>query len=413
MSTHKQKRPVRLLHVVGESRFGGVATIILGLSRVARADGWQVDVLATDPLVQQAVRQHGFGVVDLDVIRREIRPLWDLRGLLRLHSFLRREQYDIVHTHTSKGGFVGRLAARLAGVPVIVHTAHGFAFHESSPASARLIYSGLERVASQWCDRIVSVSEFHRDWAVELGMCRPRKIVAIPNGITALTPNDDVVPEEVRSQLGARPDDLLILSIARLAPDKGVDYLIEAASMLPDTARRVHIAIAGEGPSRSHLEQLARDRSITDRVSFVGFRSDVGDLLAAADVVAVPSLREGLSISLLEAMAAGKAIIASSIGSQREVAAHGEMACLVPPADPNALQQAIVRLAGDPVLLARLGTNARAVYERCYTETRMLQAYRQLYFDLLGAEGFQTRQAEELGYAGLVPSSRQPKGGGV
>ena len=160
---------------------------------------------------------------------------------------------------------------------------------------------------------------------------------------------------------------------------------------------------------------------MTDRVSFVGFRSDVGDLLAACDVVAVPSLREGLSISLLEAMAAGKAIIASSIGSQREVAAHGEMALLVPPGDARSLKDEIVRLAEDLPLMAHLAANARTVYETCYTEARMLEAYRQLYFDLLGAvetvpdleRSAGPAEESSQGYRELVPSPDQPKGGSV
>jgi glycosyltransferase involved in cell wall biosynthesis len=396
MLSHKETRPVRLLHIVGESRFGGVAKIILPLGQVAQADGWQVDVLTTDPIFQQAVRQHGLGLVNLDVIRREIRPLWDLGGLLRLRQFLRSESYDIVHTHTSKGGFVGRLAARLAGVPVIVHTAHGFAFHEGSPVPIRLFYSTLEWIASRWCDRIVSVSEFHRSWAIRLGMCRPRKIMAIPNGIADICRNQEAAPAEIRGQLGARRGDLLILSIARLAEDKGLKYLIEAAAMLPHTGRRIQIVIAGEGPARSQLERLASHLGVTDRVSFVGFREDVGDLLAACDLVIFPSLREGLSISLLEAMAAGKPIIATSIGSQREVASQADLALLVRPADALSLSENILRLAGDPALMARLGANARAVYESSYTEKRMLRAYRQLYIDLLSANcGLETITASQ------------------
>jgi glycosyltransferase involved in cell wall biosynthesis len=386
MLSHKERSPVRLLHIVGESRFGGVAKIILPLSQVAQADGWQVDVLTTDSILQQAVRQHGLGLVNLDVIRREIRPLWDLGGLLRLRKFLRTESYDIVHTHTSKGGFVGRLAAWLAGVPVIVHTAHGFAFHEASPVAIRLFYSTLERIASRWCDRIVSVSEFHRNWAIRLGMCRPGKIMAIPNGIADVCRNQEVAPAELRRQLGAGRGDLLVLSIARLAEDKGLKYLIEAAAMLPHKGHRIQIVIAGEGPAREQLERLASHLSVTDRVSFVGFREDVGDLLAACDLVILPSLREGLSISLLEAMAAGKPIIATSIGSQREVASHAEMALLVRPADALSLSEGILRLASDRALMARLGANARAVYESSYAEKRMLQAYRQLYLDLLNAK---------------------------
>ena len=428
MLTHKETSPMRLLHITGGSRFGGVAKIILPLGQVAQADGWKVDVLTTDPVFQQAVRQHGLGLVNLDVIRREIRPIWDLHGLVRLRNFLRRESYQIVHTHTSKAGFVGRLAARLAGVPVIVHTAHGFAFHESSPASSRLFYSSLERIASRWCDRIVTVSEFHRRWAIELGMCSPRRIIAIPNGIGNVGRSHEVGLAELRRQLGARDADLMILSMARLAEHKGLEYLIEAAAILPRTGRRILVAIAGSGPARDRLEQLASNLGVSDRVVFLGFRQDVGDLLAACDLVVLPSLREGLSITLLEAMAAGKPIIATSIGSQREVASQADMACLVRPADPLALGEAILRLAGDQGLMARLGTSARALYESRYTADRMLHSYRQLYFDLLSAKcpleatkaaqgcngrlaGSQERLSQD--YSELVPAPRRPKGGGV
>lgn len=372
--------------MVGESRFGGAATIILGLANVARSENWQVDILTTDPFFQQAAAQQGFGVVGLDVIRRAIRPLWDLGGLLRLVRFLRRERYDLVHTHTSKAGFVGRLAARIACVPAIVHTVHGFAFHESSPARARLLYSNLERIASSWCDRIVSVSEFHRDWAIRLGICGSSKILAIPNGIGELGRSPGSDSQALRSRLGLQPGDLMVLNVARLVPDKGLEYLIEAAAMFPQDQPRIRIVIAGDGSGRRQLERLALDRGVADRVIFLGFRGDIGDLLAAADLVVLPSLREGLSISLLEAMAAGKAIVATSIGSHREVVSRGEAAWLVPAANAGALCHGIACLAGDTSLRARLGANARAVYEESYTEGRMLRQYRHLYLGLLGAD---------------------------
>jgi glycosyltransferase involved in cell wall biosynthesis len=402
MLSRRATGPMRVLHIVGESRYGGAAKIILGLGHVAQSEGWQVDILTTDPVFQHAVTQHGLGLVNLDVIRREIRPLWDLGGLVRLYRFLRREAYDIVHTHTSKGGFVGRLAATLAGVPLIVHTVHGFAFHEASPARTQRFYSTLERIASRWCDRIVTVSEFHRKWAIELGMCSPGRITAIPNGLAEPGRNKDLIASELRRQLGARRDDLLVLSISRLAAEKGLEYLIEAAKTLPPMGRRVQIVIAGDGPAQEQLERLAGNLGVTDRVRFIGFREDVADLLAACDLVVLPSLREGLSISLLEAMAAGKPIIATNIGSQREVASHAEMARFVPPADATSLTEAIVQLADDQALMARLGNNARAVYENFYTEDRMLQSYRRLYLDLLAAKSAKTASIDSRNYEGLL-----------
>jgi glycosyltransferase involved in cell wall biosynthesis/ribosomal protein S18 acetylase RimI-like enzyme len=378
---------MKVLHIVGDSRFGGIARIILGLGRVAHADGWEVDVLTTDPEVQDALRRQSLGIVDLDVIRREIRPMWDLGGLFRLSRFLRRHRYSIVHTHTSKGGFVGRLAAWLAGVPVIVHTVHGFAFHEQSPAIVRIVYSAMERLASLCCHRIVSVSEFHRDWAVELGICAPPKIQAIPNGIAPAGRSEACDPAGLRRQLGIDEDNLMIFSPARLAPDKGLAYLVEAAAILQHNGLKHRMVIAGDGPIREQLERQARERGVADTVSFLGFRNDIGDLLAAADFVVLPSLREGLSISLLEAMAAAKPIIATSIGSHRELASQAEMARLVPPADPVALAVAIQQLACDPALVNRLGRTARALFEARYTEDRMLNEYRHMYLSLANGRG--------------------------
>ena len=142
------------------------------------------------------------------------------------------------------------------------------------------------------------------------------------------------------------------------------------------------LSIAGDGPERARLEELARRLGVADWVNFLGFREDVSDLLAACDLVVLPSLREGLSIAFLEAMAAGKPIIATSIGSHRELACQAEIARLVPPADAAALCQAILQVRGDAGLRNRLGTAARILFQSHYTEDRMLNNYKQLYLDL-------------------------------
>jgi glycosyltransferase involved in cell wall biosynthesis len=278
---------------------------------------------------------------------------------------------------------VGRLAAWLAHVPVIVHTAHGFAFHERSSILARLSYSTLERIASCCCDRIISVSQFHRRWALELGICDPSHILTIANGVAPASGNPSIAPAEMRRRWGVRDDDFFILSTARLASDKGLEYLIQAAANFPCVERRYRVVIAGDGPLRPRLERLARSLGVGDRVVFLGYREDVADLLAACDLVVLPSLREGLSMALLDAMAAGKPIVATSIGSHLELALQAEIARLVPPASPEALCEAILGLARDPALMARLGKTAHALFESSYTEDRMLNSYKQLYADLL------------------------------
>jgi glycosyltransferase involved in cell wall biosynthesis len=380
-TVRKRTKP-RLLQIVGSSKFGGDSVLILELARAAEANGYEVDILATDPRFQELIRAQGVGLVDLDVIRRDIRPIWDLRGLVRLARFLRASSYSLVHTHTSKPGIVGRLAATMSDVPARIHTVHLFPFHEESGPWPTRTYVAAERLAARWCDRIITVSEFHRDWASLLGIGKPGQVKAIPNGVPTERVDSRRSREEVRAELGVQRD-FVVLSNGRLAEQKGLEYLVRAAPLLVKATPPITILLAGEGPLRQSLSALAKQLGVTDRVKFTGFRSDVGDLLAAADLVALPSLWEGLSISLLEAMAAGKAIVTTSIGSNREVTRDGAAAVLIQPKDPPALATAIRSLANDSERRKSLGRRAREEQQARYTLDRMLDAYLAEYDELL------------------------------
>jgi glycosyltransferase involved in cell wall biosynthesis len=372
----------RVLHIKGSCGFGGDCVLILELARAARDQGYDVEILATNPRFRELIREAGLGLVDLDVIRRPIRPLWDARGLTRLTRFLSHSDYAIVHTHTSKPGFVGRRAARWAGVPSIIHTPHLFPFHEESGRAAAAAYLACERLAARWCDRIVSVSDYHRDWALRVGLGRPEQLVSIPNGVPETRAEPARSRAEIRAELGVG-DGFLIVSTGRLAEQKGLEYLVRAAAQLRDDLPGATVVLAGEGPLERPLQRLVAELGLEDTVRLVGFRADVGDLLAAADLVALPSLWEGLSVSLLEAMAAGKPVVTTTIGSNREVTNDGETAVLVPPRDPSALAEAIRTLAADRDRLERLGSRGREVQRERYTLRRMLDAYADEYDRLL------------------------------
>lgn len=379
---------VKVLHVVGDSKFGGGSRIILRLAQMAREQGWEANVLTTDPMFQQALRDSGIGVVDLDVIWRDVRLAHDLRGLLTLYQFLSNGDYTVVHTHTSKAGLVGRLAARLAGVPVILHTVHGFAFHEASRRVQRAMYSTIERVAAHLCDHIVCVSEFHCRWAQQLGIAGADKITAIPNGVTAECARVTMTRQQIRRMVGVDGEEFVILSVGRLVPQKGFEYLLEAtAKLVHHMQRPFRVVIAGDGWLRNQLEERARNLLIGRHVIFLGFRDDIANLLSAADLVVLPSLWEGLSIALLEAMVAARPIVTTMIGSNLEVAGESsEAALLVPPADADALADAILRCSEDKSLRDRLARNAQAVVQQRYTDDVMLSKYRELYVRLLQAK---------------------------
>jgi glycosyltransferase involved in cell wall biosynthesis len=381
-------QPPKVLHIVGGSKYGGGAQVILSLAKVALSAGFEVDVLiAKNRAFAQQLRSEGVGVIDLDVIRRSIRPIWDTVGLIRLYRFIASSDYSIVHTHTSKAGFVGRLAAHWARVPVIVHTVHGFAFHDFSRSLAVFSYRILERLAARWCDRIVTVSEHHRDVALRMKIGTADTVLAIPNGIPPDRVRHSQSTDETRMQLDIHPEDIVLLSMGRLAEQKGLSYLIQGVGLLSRTVPNLRLLLAGEGDLRTQLEEEVHRLGLADRVSFLGLRMDVGNLLAACDIVTLPSLWEGLSIALLEAMAAAKPIVTTNIASNLEVTDGGTCAILVAPAAPDELATAIDRLIGDAQMRDELGRRGAEVFMSRYTEERMVVAYLAMYRDLAARKG--------------------------
>jgi glycosyltransferase involved in cell wall biosynthesis len=233
------------------------------------------------------------------------------------------------------------------------------------------------------------VSEYQRAWALRAGIGRPGQVVAIPNGV----PTDRAKPrrsrEDVRAELGLG-DEFTILSTGRLAEQKGLEYLIHAAVHLRQDLPHARILLAGDGPLGNKLASLVSSLGLEDTVTLLGRRADVGDLLAASDLVVLPSRWEGLSISLLEAMAAGRPIVTTSIGSNREVTNDGEAALLVPPKDVASLAEAIRSLANDAPRLHELGRRGQEVQRERYGLPRMLDAYMAEYDRLLKRESVRT-----------------------
>ena len=375
---------MKILQIVGDSKWGGGGHIILALAEMAREAAWTIDILTTDPVCQRMFRSRGIGIVDQDVIWREIRPFRDLRGLFKLYEFLKANSYDLVHTHTSKAGFVGRIAARCAGTPAVVHTAHSFPFHEESGVLSSFMYRYLEACAARCCDRLVTVSEYHREWGLRWKIGHADKLVAIPNGI-----DDPMVastdPASLRAELQLAASEIIFFTPGRLFGGKGLDYLIDAlpllASLIPD--RPFRVVLAGEGPLRPALEARAAAMRVSKKLLFLGFRSDIPDLLKVADIVVLPSLHEGMSISLLEAMAAQKPIIATSIGGNLEPTGNGTGALTIPPKNSRALAEAMTTLVRNPQIAAEKSLNARRLFEAGYKKQIMVDRYRSLYQELL------------------------------
>ena len=365
---------MRILHVVGDSGFGGASRGIVALVTQWTENKWEADLLATDATFQEFAKKNGVNIVPLNCIWRRVNPMKDLWGALRLYRFLRQQHYDVVHTHTTKAGFVGRICARLAGVPVIVHTVHGFAFHETSSSQKIRFYALLEKLAARCCTHVVTVSHFHRQWLIDLGIASGDRVTAIPNGVFTNSAGE-ADPADANQTAATR-----IVCVGRLAHEKGLEDLIDAASLMRNrSGPRFVIDIVGDGLLRGELERRCALAGVTDCVHFSGFQSDVRTVLRSADIVIQPSIREGMSISLLEGMAEGKPIIATSISSNVEATGGGRAALLVPPHCPEHLAFAMETLMSEPDYARGIAAHGRARFETHYTLQRMLDDYKELY----------------------------------
>jgi len=380
----------KCLQITGNSTYGGAGYLLLGWCRYLLARGWQVDILATDPLwVSELEKIPGLRIIQDILIPRDITPAQDLKAMVRLVSLMHRERYDVVHTYTATPGFLGRMAARFVRTPVILHHQAGWTVNEFSSWRRRVLYTPLEYLVTLASSKSICVSHAVEKQAHRFHTAPPSKLVVICNGIEpqpyiAATQSNNA-REALRRELGFSDHHLLIGNTGRLSAQKDNGTLIQAMaplkSLMPDVP--FTLLLAGDGPDQHKLEEMMRSMELGERVRFLGFRRDIPAFLAATDVFVSPSLWEGLSISLLEAMAAAKPIVTTSILPNAELIEHQVTGLLVPPQAPDQIAQAIARFVNEPGLAQSCGIAARQRVLEHYAIGRMFQETWDLYIDLL------------------------------
>ncbi|MEW5957101.1 MAG: glycosyltransferase family 4 protein [Chloroflexota bacterium] len=312
---------------------------------------------------------------------RELNPISDLKVLLQLYHLFRQEKPDIVHTHTAKAGFVGRLAAWLAGVPAVVHTFHGHVFHSYFGPFKTRLFIFIERVLALATDRIITISPRQRQEIIGFRIASPQKIVIIPLGFD-LEPflTCDHLRGRLRAEFAFSEETKLVGIVARLTHIKNHKLFITAAALVNKNHADVHFLIIGDGELRAELEQQVADLVLTQFVHFLGWRWDLPAVYADLDLVVLTSRNEGTPVTLIEAQAAGCPVVATAVGGVADVVSDGQTGYLVPPGEAEALAQAILRvLAGDSRTMGQAGR--QAVTEK-FAARRLIGDIEQLYESL-------------------------------
>ena len=317
---------------------------------------------------------------------REIRPVGDLFSLFGIYKLIKKERFDIVHAHSSKAGFLARVAAKLAGVPVIVYTPNNFAFDRPGyMAAQRIFYSAIERLAGLFCDMVFAVCKDEKDLAVRLGVLPKEKITVISNVINAskLSPAVDVLRKH--RELGIGESERVIISVGRAARQKSPKDFVLAAQKVLEKRKDVKFLFLGDGPLFKKTERLINRKKLSGNVKLLGWRNDASEVIAASDIFVLSSLWEVLpNHSLLDAMALSKPAVITAASGAREAVIDGFNGYVVSAGDYQALANAILKLLdlsnGE---LKKLGKHSKEMFEKRLTPEDVVKIIENTYTGLL------------------------------
>lgn len=385
-------RPVKVLHVVTRFILGGAQEATLLSAALVDRERFPSEILTGTQVSAEGdlfgeARARGVGLHFEPALVRELNPWLDLVALARLTSFFRRYRPDVVHTHSSKAGILGRIAARLAGVPVVVHTAHGWAFQRNHPWPLRVASELVERFATELSDRIPVVSQPTFDAAVDQGVGPPAKFVLIRDPIELeLYRPDAAARARVREEFGYGSGEFVYGFLSRLSHPKEPHTIVRALARVALRHPEARLLVVGEGALRAVTERTIEECGLGDRVRLAGLRRDVPALLSAFDAFVLVSRYEGLPMVLPQALAAGLPIVSSAVGGVPDAIEDGVTGFLVPPGDFEALVDRMTRLADDPAAARRMGESGQALLEQ-FSARAVARQLEALYEELLSAKG--------------------------
>lgn len=383
---------MRIAHVITRLILGGAQeNTVLCCEDLMREYGDRVLLITGPPLgpegsLLQRARAGGVPVELISQLRRPIHPWRDLASYRRIKRVLRGFGPDVVHTHSAKGGVLGRAAAWSLGVPAIVHTVHGAPFHPYQGRGARALFRACERWAASRCHALVSVADAMTELMVTAGVAPREKFTTVYSGLE-VEPflNSAGHRDRVRRELGYGPQHVVIGKIARLFRLKGHEYVIRAARQLVRDEPNVRFLWVGDGVLRGRLCREIAAAGLEDRFQLTGLEpaERIPELIAAMDIVVHASLREGLARVLPQALISGKPVVSYDVDGAREVVIADETGFLLPPRSCQEMAAALRRLAGDSALRERLGAQGRRRFTETFRHQRMTAQLRVLYERLL------------------------------
>jgi glycosyltransferase involved in cell wall biosynthesis len=391
-------KKIIVLHIITRLIRGGADENTILNIRGLEKDKFKVDLVVggeSDPTILNQL--DGINCIKISALKRNIQPWWDVIALLKLVRLIRKNRYLIVHTHTAKAGFLGRIAAKLSGTPIIVHTLHGTTFHDLNNPIVKKIYIALERFVAYFTDKFIAVGDDLKKKYLDQKIGSFEQYTTIHSGfeiaafIEAGRLSDTARRQEL-DKIGISEDTIVIGTVSRLEPRKGHVYLFHSAQKIVDQSPNVKFLIAGEGYYRNKLEQQVEQFKLSDSIKFLGYRSDIAKIISIFDVFLLTSLWEGLPRVLVQAALLGKPVVTFDVEGAREVVKHGVNGFIVPLRDTESLAQKLLVFVRNLDLARDMGRHGKEIVGNRWGAVTMIEKTKQVYKDLIAAKNYSKDQ---------------------
>jgi glycosyltransferase involved in cell wall biosynthesis len=382
---------LRVLRVFSRLNIGGPSVHVILLSAGLRPLGYETRLVVGRESPREGnmlalAAEKNVACEAMAGLGREIAPLQDLRALAGLFRLVRAWRPHVVHTHTAKAGLLGRLAARAAGVPTVVHTFHGHVLRGYFSPAKTALFRRLETRLAASADALVAVSESVKQDLVGLGIARAEKIRVVPLGLDLAHLAAELPRGALRREARVPEAAPLVGMVGRLVPIKDVPTFLRAARLVRAQRADARFALVGDGEERAGLEALGRELGLDDAVTFFGWRRDLAAVYGDLDVVVNASRNEGTPVALIEALAAGRPVVATRVGGTPDLLGAGERGLLVPPGDPEALARAVLETLDQSEAARRRASAGREHVLARHSADRLVRDVDALYRELRAAK---------------------------
>ncbi len=380
---------IRVLHPITRLIIGGAQENTLYTAEKLDQLRYQIDVVCgpqtgTEGSLIEEAHQREIPLTIIPNLLRQISPIDDLKAFWQLNQMMKSGRYQIVHTHSSKAGILGRAAARQAGVPVIVHTVHGWSFHDFMPLLTRRLYICLERWMASFTDALIVVSDRDILKGLQAGIGHPEQYHRIRSAIPLDEFNFEKIDRnEVREELGIPQDAVVIGNVGRFSSQKNPLDWVRVAAHVSRVCPEVFFLLVGDGPLRGEVEKKLDEEGISGRTLLTGLRRDVSRILAAMDIFMLTSLWEGLPRVIPQAMAMKLPVLAYRADGTIEAIQEGVTGYLCQPGDVNQMSESCIRLAKNPMIREEFGKKGLQIAKQEYDLDRMIDEIDVLYQHLL------------------------------